>query len=142
MFSIHLYLNLYIISVRSEDGPVGTGQALRRSLLLLLRSLCDRQRRKALAPGTWWLVPELRSLLQEGKKTTEEKHVERCGAFCLEALKNDKTLRIVWEDLSPQILSFTFFPSLLAHQRMQTHAALPAQEHWITLVTIQMLELS
>lgn len=71
MFSIHLYLNLYIdiISVRSEDGPVGTGQALRRSLLLLLRSLCDRQRRKALAPGTWWLVPELRSLLQEGKKS-------------------------------------------------------------------------
>ena len=40
-------------------------QALRRSLLLLLRSLCDRQRRKALAPGTWWLAPELRSLLQE-----------------------------------------------------------------------------
>jgi hypothetical protein len=40
-------------------------EALRVSLLLLLRSLCDRQRRKALAPGTWWLAPELRSLLQE-----------------------------------------------------------------------------
>ena len=107
MFSIHLYLNLYIISVRSEDGPVGTGQALRRSLLLLLRSLCDRQRRKALAPGTWWLVPELRSLLQEGKKTTEEKHVERCGAFCLEALKNDKN--------SENCLGRSFAPDPLLH---------------------------
>ena len=64
IFSIHLYLFIF---VRSEDESVGTGQALRRSLLLLLRSLCDRQRRKALAPGTWWLVPELRSLLQEGR---------------------------------------------------------------------------
>lgn len=58
----------------------------------------------------------------------------------LRNVKNGKTLRIVWEDLSPQ--SFTFFPSLLAHQRMQAHAALPAQEHWISLVTILMLELS
>lgn len=58
----------------SRNLPV-QGKALRVSLLLLLRSLCDRQRRKALAPGTWWLAPELRSLLQEGHLAELSAHV-------------------------------------------------------------------
>ena len=98
----------------------------------------------AQSPGTWHLVAGsgASELAAGGEKNYGWETCRAMWSFLLRNVKNDKTLRIVWEDLSPQILSFTFFPSLLVHQRMQTHAALPAQEHWITLVTILMLELS
>ncbi|CAK9087295.1 E3 ubiquitin-protein ligase UPL6 (Ubiquitin-protein ligase 6) (HECT-type E3 ubiquitin transferase UPL6) [Durusdinium trenchii] len=73
------YLNRVVVALLREEPDRRNlplqGKALRRSLLLLLRSLCDRQRRKALAPGTWWLAPELRSLLQEGRLAELSAHV-------------------------------------------------------------------
>eukprot|EP00931_Biecheleriopsis_adriatica_P076734 TRINITY_DN50416_c0_g1_i1.p1 TRINITY_DN50416_c0_g1~~TRINITY_DN50416_c0_g1_i1.p1 ORF type:complete len:1032 (-),score=183.06 TRINITY_DN50416_c0_g1_i1:119-3157(-) len=63
-------LACYFMSQFPDRGllPV-PGRALRESLLSLVRTLYDRQRRRALLPGrlgSWWLVPELRTVLLEG----------------------------------------------------------------------------
>ena len=66
MLVLYVLMSSGVPKVSTQQIPADSScEALRVSLLLLLRSLCDRQRRKALAPGTWWLAPELRSLLQE-----------------------------------------------------------------------------